>query len=76
MGFTTPFLVHKFKLSVFEQLVGVQFGFLGITEGVGGCRMAGVVVVNAVFVVTVVHIVERGLATFQRGHVTSLDAWV
>ena len=72
VGFTTPFLVHKFELSVFEQLVGVRFRFLGITEGVGGCRMVGVVVVNAAFVITVVCIVECGLATFQHSHVTSL----
>src|SRR5258705_8633374 len=71
-GFTTPFLVHKFEFSVLEQLVGIGFRFLGITEGVGGCRMVGVVVINTAFVVTVVRVVECGLTISQRGHVTSL----
>ena len=46
-----------------------------MTKGVSGCMRvrggygaAGVVVINATFVV----VVERGCMAFQRGHVTSL----
>ena len=56
-----------------EQLVGIGFEFLVITEGMGGCRVAGIVVINvALVVVVVIHVVECGLMTFQHSHMTLL----
>jgi hypothetical protein len=45
----------------------------GFEVGVGGCGIAGAVIINAVFVIViVVRSVGRGLAALQCGHVTPL----
>ena len=48
VGLVSPFLEHTFELPELAQFVGVGFRLLGVTAGICGCGVAGIVFDGAV----------------------------